>query len=113
MCNIPDGHFGQHERHGLVLANHLAHRLALHGVLGRFLQRAPSQAHGASGHRRPRNVERAHRNLEALADVAQPVGIRDEHFLERDAAGVTVNLCELSDGSRALMLVHTSHAGPC
>ncbi|KAG5457778.1 MAG: hypothetical protein BJ554DRAFT_2128, partial [Olpidium bornovanus] len=42
-----DGHVGQHERHGLVLADRLPHRFPLQRVHGRLIQGSPGKSDGA------------------------------------------------------------------
>ena len=57
------------------------------GVRGRDLERALGDPDGLGGDARPAAVERAHRDVEPVALLAEPVRRRDAHAVERELGG--------------------------
>ena len=92
----PLGHLREHLLDQLVLADLLAERLALVGVLERRVEARLGEPDGAGGDGEPALVDRAHRDQEALALLADPVLDRHAHVVEVDQAGVAGPDAELA-----------------
>src|SRR6266545_4107762 len=81
-------HVGDQEVDALVHRDGHAELHALLRVLGRVLERRARDADGPDRRARPREVERLHRDLEALALLAEPVLRGNAHVLERQRGRV-------------------------
>ena len=88
-------HLGEHELDRLELADRLPERLALERVLRALLERAPHDSGRACRDPRARAIERLHRDLEALALLADQVRLRQLDVLIDDVAGVRGALAHL------------------
>ena len=93
-------HFGDHLLDQLVLADLLAKRLALVGVLERRIEARLGEAHRAGRNREAALVDRAHRDREALAFLADAVLGGHANVVEVDLAGIAGMDAELGfDGA--------------
>ena len=79
-------HVGEAKLQGLEFVEPFAEGLALFHVSKRLFQRALRAAERAGGDIEPAAVEPGHRDLEARAFLAEPVGDRHAHILEDDGA---------------------------
>ena len=70
-----------------MLGDGLSERLTLLGVVGRVVETALGQAHGARTDGGPHLVEADHRGLEALVQLTHLVLERDGHVVEVEHAG--------------------------
>src|SRR5919109_4541076 len=84
----------------LVLGDRYAEGLPLHGVLDAGLQAGLDQPRRAGGDGVAPVVERGHRDLEALALLAEAVRRRHPHVLEHDRAGIAGAHAELAVNTR-------------
>src|SRR5881296_2409186 len=83
-----DDHVRDHLLHQLVPGDRLAERLALGRVRDRCVDRGLRRADGARGHGVAARVERGHRDLESLADLAEPCAVGHAHVIEDELARV-------------------------
>mmetsp|Transcript_17461 Transcript_17461/g.37550 ORF Transcript_17461/g.37550 Transcript_17461/m.37550 type:complete len:338 (+) Transcript_17461:1186-2199(+) len=86
------GHVRNHERDGLVVGDWDAHCLSLRRVSDRLVHGAASEPDRARSNWRAGVVKRAHRHLEAVADVAEAVLVEHQHVLKGDSARVRAAL---------------------
>jgi hypothetical protein len=112
-----DAHVGEHRLHELEGRDRAVELLALDGVGDRLVDAALADAHAARGDAEAPGVQRAHRDLEAVADRAEHgvVGTRTSS----SASDAVSEPCRpifpwISDGTKPGWSVSTrKQASPC
>src|SRR6185503_5342670 len=92
----------------LVMADLLAERLALVGVADRRVHTGLGEADRSRGDGVPALVDRAHRDEEAVALLADPMLLRDHHVVEVDQAGIAGPDAELAVQSPGREALHAT-----
>src|SRR4051812_1857269 len=83
-----DLHLGEHALHELEGGDRAVELLALGGVTHRFVEHVLTDAGRPGGHAEAPGVQRAHRHLEPVADLAEDLVVAREDVIEPDGRGV-------------------------
>src|SRR5512143_146804 len=111
-----DDHVRDHLLHELVARDRLPERLSLQRVGDGCVDRGLRLTDGAGGDGVSPRVERAHRDLEALADLTEPHAVGDAHVLEDELARVrrakTELVVQAGAPVRALLAIEQERRDP-
>src|SRR5256714_14450019 len=92
---VPDHHLGDHVLDELILADRLPEGLSFARIFDRALQTGPDDTTGPCRDREPALIEPVHRDLEALALLADQVPCRHLAIPEKELARLAGPTTEL------------------